>query len=182
MRLTRPITPPMVRPARVCTRRELYIEGNAKHSPNSAESWTRSENAALWPTPWWCDTAVVSFQRHDNSTTFARHTVLARVNTIAPSGARKTRHFSRTFDGITLAAAIFDTVDCCTAHARAVRFLPSSLSYRALSWRHVFDFLEICNQFHTDAWLFALLNFFLSMNYLLSVSFALIDTTFDNHR
>lgn len=38
-------------------------------------------------------------------------TALARARTIAPSGARKTRHFSRTFDGITLAAAMFDTVD-----------------------------------------------------------------------
>lgn len=36
-------------------------------------------------------------------------TVFTRVRTIAPSGARKSRHFSRTFDGITLAAAMLDT-------------------------------------------------------------------------
>lgn len=36
-------------------------------------------------------------------------TVSTRVRTIAPSGARKSRHFSRTFDGITLAAAMLDT-------------------------------------------------------------------------
>lgn len=47
----------------------------------------------------------------DAADTLARHCTRARARTIAPSGARKTRHFSRTFDGITLAAAMFDTVD-----------------------------------------------------------------------
>lgn len=50
--------------------------------------------------------------------TLARHCSHARTSTIAPSRARTSRHFSRTFDGITL-AAMFDTIDGRTAHARA---------------------------------------------------------------
>jgi len=38
-------------------------------------------------------------------------TILVHARTIVPSGARETRHFSRTFDSITLATAMFDTVD-----------------------------------------------------------------------
>lgn len=58
--------------------------------------------------------------------TLARHCSHARTSTIAPSRARTSRHFSRTFDGITL-AAMFDTIDGRTAHARAAAAADFSL-------------------------------------------------------
>jgi len=90
-----------------------------KYSPSSAGNSTRSENAALWLTPWWCGTVVVSSRYHD-ATQRSLNTVLTCTRTITPSRARKSCHFSRTFDGITLAAAMFDTVAGYIAHARPV--------------------------------------------------------------